>query len=91
MIFASQVILLVLSSERCSEGWKVPIGVHISLLNAHRRVRIRDFSGFSIVLPFKIPVSLQIMGDGYNVEIESVSTLLHLHLEYYKINLLMYV
>ena len=86
MIFAPQVILLVQSSEWCGQGWKVSIGVHISLLSAHIRVTIRIFTGFSMILPFKIPISLQIMGDEYILDYESVTRLFHLHLEYYTIN-----
>ena len=39
------------------------------------------FSGFYMTLPYKIPISVQIMGDEYNVDNESVTTLLHLQLE----------
>jgi hypothetical protein len=43
------------------------------------------FRGFSMIYPFKIPTSLQIMGDEYIDDNESVTTMLHLHLEYFTI------
>ena len=35
-----------------------------------------------MILPFKIPVSLQIMGDEYIVNNDADTTSLHVHLEY---------
>jgi hypothetical protein len=67
MIFAPQIIFFVQSSGRC--------------VRAHRWVTIRVLTGFSMILPFKIPVSLQITEDEYIVNKDSVSTLLQLHLE----------
>ena len=67
MIFAPQVIVFVQSNERC--------------ISAHRRVTIRVLAGFSMILPFEIPVSLQIMEDEYIVDKDSVTTILQLHLE----------
>ncbi len=67
MVFAPQVIAFVQSSER--------------RICAHRRVTIRFLTGFSMILPFKIPVSLPTMEDEYIADKDSVSTLLQLHLE----------
>ena len=67
MIFAPQVIVFVQSNERC--------------LSAHRRVTIRGFNRFFYDLPFKIPVSLQIMEDEYIVNNDADTTSLHVHLE----------
>ena len=43
-------------------------------------------TGFSMMLPVEIPTSLQIKGGEYIVNNDSVTTLLHLHLEYYTLN-----
>ena len=68
MIFAPEVIVFVQSSERC--------------ISAHRRLTIRVLSGFSMILPFKIPLSLQIiMEDEYIVNNDADTTSLHTHLE----------
>jgi hypothetical protein len=39
-----------------------------------------------MILPFKIPTLLQVMGDEYIFDNECVPTLLHLHVEYDTIN-----
>ena len=63
-----------------------PIGTRISLLSAHRRVNKGVCTRFSMILPFKIPVFHKLWGGEYNVDYESVTTLLHLHLEFFAIN-----
>jgi hypothetical protein len=67
MIFAPQVIVFVQSSDRC--------------LSAHRRVTVRVFIRFSMILPLKIPISLQKMEDEYIVNNDVVTISLHMHLE----------
>jgi len=64
---------------------KSPKGAHISLLSAHRRVAIWVFKKIFYDLAFKIPTSLQKMGGEFIVCNESVTTMFHLHLEYYTI------
>lgn len=40
MIFAPQAILLGCTSERCTQGWKVPIGAHKSILSVCTMVKM---------------------------------------------------
>ena len=69
MTFAPQAILFGHTSEKHSQGWKVPIGACMSLLIAHSRVKLGDLYQILYYLTFEIPVSLQIkniMTDEYN-------------------------